>query len=68
MIGLVSEWPRIGTPLGGRWEGAYAVHFANDKYRLIWEVEDEGEVIVVLRVGRKRHRRGTIYDLPRPES
>jgi len=68
MVGLVSEYPTSGTPLDGRWEGARAVHFWHDDYRLVWENDDEVETIIVLRIGRKKRRRGTIYDLPRPES
>lgn len=67
MAGLVSEYPyRIGVPLGGRWKGARAVHFGSDNYRLVWEVDEEREIVTVLIVGRKKRSHGTIYDRPRP--
>jgi hypothetical protein len=67
MIGLVSEFPNIGIPLRGQWAGARRVHFANDKYRLIWKPIDDLEMVQVLLVGPKQDAHGTIYDRPRPD-
>jgi len=68
MVGLISEYPtETGVPLDRQWEGARRVHCANDSYRVIWEIDDEREAVVILRIGKKRQPRGlTIYDLPRP--
>jgi mRNA-degrading endonuclease RelE of RelBE toxin-antitoxin system len=68
MVGLISEYPTdTGVALDGRWEGARRVHCANDTYRIIWEIDDEREAIIILRIGKKSQRGGrTIYDLPRP--
>ena len=68
MIGLISEYPDTGIELSGdRWSGARRVHCASDKYRVIWELDDDGDVVIVLLIGKKKQLRGTIYDLPRPE-
>lgn len=69
MIGLVAEDPdAMGYPLDGRWHGARACHFGRDRYRLIWELNDERHAITVLLVGAKQQRRSTIYDRPRPDT
>jgi hypothetical protein len=44
------------------------VHFEKDAYRLIWEPDYERNVVIVLRVGKKVQRRGTIYGQPRPDT
>ena len=67
MIDRVAENPRtMGEPLLERWAGARAVHFADDKYRLIWELDAARNQVVVLLVGPKKDPHGTIYDRPRP--
>ena len=70
MLRLVDElrgWPYAGEELEDEWEGARGLHFWNDRYRLIWEVDEEIHVVVLLRVGPKRQGRTTIYEEPRPE-
>lgn len=67
MIAEVKTDPMIGTELSGRWAGARSEHFANDKYRLVWEPDDEAETVTILLVGPKKERQGTIYDRPRPD-
>jgi mRNA-degrading endonuclease RelE of RelBE toxin-antitoxin system len=68
MVDLISGYPtETGVQLDRQWEGARRVHCANDAYRIIWEVDDEREAVVVLLIGKKSQRAGrTIYDLPRP--
>jgi mRNA-degrading endonuclease RelE of RelBE toxin-antitoxin system len=66
MIALVAEYPEIGTPLSEPWEGARAVHCADDAYRIIWESDAERNAVVVLLVGKKMQRGMTIYGLSRP--
>jgi mRNA-degrading endonuclease RelE of RelBE toxin-antitoxin system len=49
------------------WEGCQSIHIGRDRYRVIWEVDLEIQVVYVLRVGPKKRRGGgTIYDAPRP--
>jgi hypothetical protein len=67
MIDRVAANPTVmGKELRDRWEGARAVHFADDKHRLVWEVHHDRELVIVLLVGPKRDRHGTIYDRERP--
>jgi len=42
------------------------MHFSNDTYRFIWEIDEERKAVVVLLIGKKQRHRDTIYDLPRP--
>lgn len=58
--------PERGEALEDGWEGARGVHFRNDSYRLIWEVDDRRETVVVLRVNKKQRLGSTIYQEPRP--
>jgi mRNA-degrading endonuclease RelE of RelBE toxin-antitoxin system len=67
MIGLISEYPEMGAPLSGRWEGARRIHCADDKYRVVWDVIPDLKAVVILLVGKKQQRGGTLYDFPRPE-
>jgi len=75
----LEKTPDLGYPLEGEWEGCFAVHVGDDRYRVIWEIQppiddytgragDQVTPVVVLRVGPKtdgQHR--TIYEQPRPE-
>ena len=79
MFDQLEKTPDLGYPLRDEWEGCYAVHAGQDRYRVIWELlppeEDyEGDPgdqvvpVVVLRVGPKMASDGrTIYESPRPE-
>jgi mRNA-degrading endonuclease RelE of RelBE toxin-antitoxin system len=58
--------PSFGAPLLDDWEGARAVHFGMDAYRLIWEVDEETCLVTILRVGR-RFDRGGIYYQAKPD-
>lgn len=63
LIASLSDDPFIGYELRDEWAGARSVHFARDRYRLIWQIDDEDKTVVVLRVGRKENSRGgTIYE------
>jgi hypothetical protein len=74
----LEKTPDLGYPLEDEWEGCFAVHIGNDRYRVIWEIlppvedcegdpGDEVVPIVILRVGPKTDERGhTIYESPRP--
>lgn len=63
MVGLISEYPStIGVELDREWAGARRVHCADDEYRIIWEIDDEREAVVILRVGKKMQRRKTVYE------
>jgi mRNA-degrading endonuclease RelE of RelBE toxin-antitoxin system len=68
MVGLISEYPiETGVELDRQWKGARRVHCANDAYRIIWEIDDAREAVIILRIGKKSQSGGrTIYDLPRP--
>lgn len=66
-IDKLSADPEMGTELTGRWAGARSEHFADDMYRVIWQMDEDRDAVVVLLVGRKRERHGTIYDRPRPD-
>jgi mRNA-degrading endonuclease RelE of RelBE toxin-antitoxin system len=49
------------------WKGCRALHFGRDAYRIIWEVHEDDEVVLILRVaGRFDPERTSIYDEPRP--
>ncbi len=62
-----NRFPPGVEPLTGEWEGCYSVHFANDRYRLIWEFDEEIATIKVIAVERKQVTRAeSIYDRPRP--
>jgi mRNA-degrading endonuclease RelE of RelBE toxin-antitoxin system len=65
-IEAVRMMPRMGTPLRDKWEGCLHRHFGRDKYRVIWDVDDDDRVVGILRVGKKKLPHGTIYDEPRP--
>lgn len=68
LILLACEHPgEIGYPLEDDWEGCRAVHFWSDAYRLIWEEDDEAELVIVLRVAKRFIRGRSLYDYPRPD-
>ena len=56
-----------GKPLKREWEGCRSKHFGRDRYRLVWEVDDERECIVVLRVAHRGAQGTPVYNKPRPE-
>jgi len=57
-----------GYPLKREWEGCRALHFGRDRYRFVWEPDDEAKCLAVLRVGKRGAQAVSIYDLPRPSS
>jgi mRNA-degrading endonuclease RelE of RelBE toxin-antitoxin system len=67
VVGEAQDDPRgYGYPLLREWKGCYAKHFGNDRWRMIWNVDDEAECIGVLRVGRRGAQSRSIYaDPPR---
>lgn len=68
LILLACEHPgEIGYPLEDEWEGARAVHFWSDQYRLVWEEDDEAEFVIVLRVAKRFPKGRSLYDYSRPE-
>jgi mRNA-degrading endonuclease RelE of RelBE toxin-antitoxin system len=68
LILLACEHPgEIGYALVDEWEGARALHFWNDQYRLVWEEDDKDELVIVLRAAKRFHRGKSLYDLPRPD-
>jgi mRNA-degrading endonuclease RelE of RelBE toxin-antitoxin system len=67
MVGLISEYPTtVGIELDGEWAETRRVHCADDAYRIIWQLDEEREAVVILRVGKKTQRRKTVYEAPRP--
>lgn len=69
MLDLICEHAdEIGYALTGEWEGCRAVHFADDKYRIVWEVDDDRGLVIALRVAQRFPRGRSLYDWPRPSS
>lgn len=64
---ICADPDEIGYELEDEWVGAKAIHFWNDSHRLIWEVDLEDELVIVLRVGKRFGRgRRPIYEDDRP--
>ncbi len=80
LFDALEQTPDLGYPLQGEWEGCFAVHVGNDRYRVIWELlpatedykggpGDEVVPVAILRVGPKTDGTGrTIYNAPRSSS
>jgi mRNA-degrading endonuclease RelE of RelBE toxin-antitoxin system len=66
LIDETARNPDAGKELEDEWAGARGIRFEKATYRLIWEVDYKQELVIVLRVGKKLRRSGTIYELPRP--
>jgi mRNA-degrading endonuclease RelE of RelBE toxin-antitoxin system len=62
MIGLICSAPhRIGDRLKGELARYRAVPFWNDKYRIVWEVDDDLERVIIARVGPRGAQGTSIY-------
>jgi len=57
-----------GATSTGNIKAVAPFHFGRDRYRLIWEVDDDFERVSVLRVDERGAQGTSIYSLPRPEA